>query len=273
VGRDGLLLLRFARSQQSTVLAANRFTLPLQALRSVTLEDGTAYLMLLNPSGGVVGGDRLTTQIQLEPAAHACLTTPSATKVYRTMGAPAVQETTIELGAGAILEYIPDHVIPYASASLHQILRVEMKPGSRAIIADGFAAGRVGCGERWQFELLDSLITITSNGRPFFINRTKVTPATLLPNSKGRAQDFNYVASLLAFAEGWQEWEKLRCALDEKLASLPQISGGTSLLSLNGCIVRYLTKTAWELTQATRVLWGMTRRLLLGLEPFDLRKP
>jgi len=39
------------------------FRLPLQALTPFELADGTACLMLLNPTGGLVGGDFLCTQI------------------------------------------------------------------------------------------------------------------------------------------------------------------------------------------------------------------
>jgi hypothetical protein len=93
VGRDGFLALRFERRLGKTTLGQCRFRLPLQALTPVELADGTAYLMLLNPTGGIVGSDFLFTQIIQEPHTRVCLTTPSATRVYRTPGQPAVQET------------------------------------------------------------------------------------------------------------------------------------------------------------------------------------
>src|ERR1700686_5056984 len=74
VGRDGFLCLQFERRGARTVLAKSRFTLPLQALTPLTLEDGTAYLMLLNPTGGVLGGDHLVTEIVQEAETHVCLT-------------------------------------------------------------------------------------------------------------------------------------------------------------------------------------------------------
>ena len=53
------LRLRFAKSSKSTILAQSRFSLPLQVLTPLTLADGASYLMLLNPTGGVLGGDHL----------------------------------------------------------------------------------------------------------------------------------------------------------------------------------------------------------------------
>src|SRR6266849_10301803 len=131
VGRDGFLRLRFARSGASTILAQSRFSLPLQALTPLTLADGASYLMLLNPTGGVLGGDHLITEIALEAGTHVCLTTPSSTRIYRTAEMPAVLETVIQLGEGATLEYFPDHLIPHTGAALHQSLHIEMARGGR----------------------------------------------------------------------------------------------------------------------------------------------
>ena len=60
VGRDGFLDLAFERSGARTILARRRFTHPLQALAPVRAPDGSLCLMMLNPSGGLVGGDPLT---------------------------------------------------------------------------------------------------------------------------------------------------------------------------------------------------------------------
>src|SRR5579864_1647184 len=122
VGRDGFLRLRFARRGESTILAQSRFSLPLQALTPLSLENGASYLMLLNPTGGVLGGDHLVTEIVQEAGTHVCLTTPSATRVYRTAQRPAKIETSITLKDGATLEYLPDHVIPHIGSSLQQSL-------------------------------------------------------------------------------------------------------------------------------------------------------
>src|SRR5260370_35501399 len=68
VGRDGFLRLRFARSGERTILAQSRFSLPLQVLTPLTLADGASYLILLNPTGGGLGGDHLVMEIAVETA-------------------------------------------------------------------------------------------------------------------------------------------------------------------------------------------------------------
>jgi len=80
-GRDGFLGLAFERRADRTVLTGRRFTLPLQALEPVDLDGtGAATLLVLNPTGGVLGGDRLETRVELGPGSHVCLSTPSATR-------------------------------------------------------------------------------------------------------------------------------------------------------------------------------------------------
>ena len=90
-------------------------------------------------------------------------------------------ETVIKLGEGSTLEYLPDHVIPHAGSALRQSLRVEMGPGSAAILLDSLASGRVAHGERWSFTEIDSRIEVYVCGKPVFLNRTKIRTCRAAP--------------------------------------------------------------------------------------------
>ena len=236
------------------------------------MEDGTSYLMLLNPTGGVLGGDHLVTEILQESDTHVCLTTPSATRIYLTERQPAVLETTITLGAGATLEYLPDHVIPHVGSALRQSLRLEMGRGSRAIVLDSMACGRVAHGERWNFTQIDSRMEIYICGRPVFLNRTKIDPARHTPTLAGAMGDFDYMACLGLFADGFGNWQRVATAMNAELETEPQIKGGVSLFSRGGCIIRYLAHTASEMTRMNKKLWDAARELVVGLPPFEHRK-
>jgi urease accessory protein len=254
------------------VLSQCRFRLPLQALAPTELADGTAYLMLLNPTGGLVGGDILLTRITQENDTRLCLTTPSATRVYRTLGPPAVQETSIRVGERAFLEYLPDHVIPHRDSKLRQSLQVEMGRGSRAIIWDAMAAGRVACGERWDFAAIDSRVEISLNGGPVFLNRMLICPASQNPARLGIAEDFNYLATLIIVAEDVAAVTATVGSLSAQLNAMPQIYGGTSLLARGGCVVKLLARSASDLLCAQGALWSCARNVLFGSPAIDLRK-
>jgi urease accessory protein len=272
VGRDGFLRLRFSRSDASTILAQSRFSLPLQALTPLTLADGASYLMLLNPTGGVLGGDHLVTEIVQEEETHVCLTTPSATRIYRTAENPAILETVIQLGEGATLEYFPDHVIPHAGSTLHQSLRIEMARGSRAIILDSMASGRVAHGERWIFTEMDSRTEVYARGRPAYINRTRIVPSTKRPDRLGWMEEFDYTSCMGLFADGFTGWKEVSAGLNEELKSVPNVRGGDTLVSRGGCVVRFLARSASDMTLANKKLWDAARAQVAGLPPFDYRK-
>ena len=272
VGRDGFLRLRFARSGESTILAQSRFSLPLQALTPLTLADGASYLMLLNPTGGVLGGDHLTTHIAQEAGTHVCLTTPSATRIYQTLEQPAIVETTIQLQEGAMLEYFPDHVIPHAGSALRQFLRVEMARGARAILLDSMACGRVAHGERWKFTEMDSRTEVYSRGRAIFLNRTKIVPETMQPGRLGLMEEFDYITCVSVFADGFERWMELCAAMNAEIESAPDIRGSATTLSHGGCVARFLARSASDMISANKKLWDVARDQVAGLSPFDQRK-
>jgi urease accessory protein len=272
VGRDGFLRLRFARRGPSTILAQSRFSLPLQTLTPLTLADGAAYLMLLNPTGGVLGGDHLITEIEQEAETHICLTTPSATRIYCTLEKPAILETIIRVGEGATLEYFPDHVIPHEGSALHQSLRVEMATGSRAIVFDSMASGRVAHGERWKFRELDSRMEVVSSDFPTYINRAKILPVAQQPDRTGWMEEFDYLGSVGFFADQFSSWKEICAGLNEELSAIQNIKGAATLLSRNGCLVRFLARSASDMTLANTRLWDVGRRTMLQLPPFEHRK-
>lgn len=272
MGRDGLLVLRFERRDNRTVLTQSRFKLPLQVLAPAGVDDGTLYLMLLNPTGGLVGGDRLFTRIAQGSGTRVCITTASATRVYRTASHPALHETFIQVDEGASLEYLPDHIIPHPGSALHQLLRVEMARASRVVIWDAFAAGRLARGERWDFRALEFRTEILLCGHPLFMNRTRINPLHQRPEGLGLMEGFTYMASLVVLADGFKGWEGLIASIEVQLKGMPQILGGVSLLGGSGCLVRLFTRSASDLTLAQARLWAQARELVLCLAPFDLRK-
>ncbi len=228
--------------------------------------------MLLNPTGGVLGGDHLVTEIDLEAGTHACLSTPSATRVYRTAGEPAILETAIRVAEGATLEYFPDHVIPHAGAALRQSLRLEMARGSAAILIDSIASGRIAHGERWQFRELDSRIEVNLRSKPLYLNRTKIAPGIMQPNAPGLMEDFDYMSSLLAFADEFTCWPELCDALNAELERMLEVRGAATLAARAGCVVRFLARSAFDMTHANQTLWDIARERLLGRPPFEHRK-
>jgi urease accessory protein len=270
VGRDGALRLCFERRDGATVLAGCRSVLPLQVLAPVALDDPAAVVSLLNPTGGMVGGDRLAIDVEIGPGAHACLTTPSATRIYRTLGPPAEQRIRLALGPGAVAEWVPDHTIPSAGAALRQSLQVEAGEGATLFAIDAFAAGRVARGEAWRFALLDSTLTVQDAGGLLLHDRMRVAGGEER-DGLGYAEGRPYFASVLVVADG-AGLDGFLEELPQALASIEGARAAAAALPRRGALVRCLAAGAPALGATLQAVWALARRRLLGLPPLALRK-
>jgi urease accessory protein len=268
VGRDGELRLGFERRGARTVLAACRWRLPLQVMAPMALDDPAAVVSVLNPTGGLVGGDRLVIDVAAGPGAHACLTTPSATKVYRTVTAPAEQVTRLRLAPGARVEWVPEHTIVFAGSALRQRVEAEVPEGAALVFLDAFAAGRVARGEAWRFALLDSALSVRDARGPLLHDRLVLRDGAPGPGL-GLAEGRPYVATVAVIADaGLEPFVDDVAALAGSGAEL-----GAGLLSRRGALVRCLAADAPALARALEGVWAAARRRLFGLAPLPLRKP
>ena len=269
VGRDGALRLVFERRGAATVLAACRSTLPLQVPAPVALDDTAAVVSMLNPTGGVLGGDRLTVEIDVGPGAHACLTTPSATRVYRSAGPPAIQAVRARLAPDAVCEWVPDHTIPSPGAILEQELLFDVGEGATLIAVDAWAAGRVARGEAWSFTRLASALTVRDAVGLVLHDRFVLTGGERW-SALGLADDHPYFASVAVVTDA--PLDGFLDALAPVLASADDVRVGAARLPRRGALVRCLARRAPALTATVHAVWAAARRTVLTAPPLDLRK-
>jgi urease accessory protein len=264
--------LSFRHRGGTTFLHSSRFEHPLQVLGPFQAIDGSVCVMMLNISGGMLGGDRLTSRIELGPEAHAVLTTASAAKAYRTQTQPALQDVVITLGENATVEYLPDHLIPYAGAWVDQKLRIEMARGSRAIIYDSIAAGRIAHSERWHFRELNSETLLTRNEKPIYLNRARIMPASQPLGERGWMENYGYLATMVIVGDGDYHWNSFAASLHQALQGIEGVRGSASVLADGGCVARFMSTTADSQYRSALELWAISRRELIGREAFPLRK-
>lgn len=135
------LQLDYALKAERTV-AKFRHDGPLRVLQSLYPEgDAVCHNVLVHPPGGLVGGDTLDIRITAGDASHGLITTPGATRFYRSSGEPALQRTHITLTDQARLEWLPLEAICYNNCLAENHLTLDLAPQAEFLGWDVTALG------------------------------------------------------------------------------------------------------------------------------------
>ncbi|MDQ2779907.1 MAG: urease accessory protein UreD, partial [Pseudomonadota bacterium] len=136
------------RLRDGRCVAQDRHVGPLRVLKALHPEGaGICHHVLVHPPGGLVGGDRLQLTLRLDEGAHALVTTPGATRFYRSEGSLARQEAELHLAPRSRLEWLPLETI--AHPGCHGLNRVvaKLEPGAEMIGWDLLALGLPASGQ------------------------------------------------------------------------------------------------------------------------------
>jgi urease accessory protein len=138
---NATLELDYTHHADKTV-AHFRHSGPLRILQSLYPEGpGICHNVIVHPPGGLVGGDTLDLVFTAGAGAHGLITTPGATRFYRSTGETALQRTRLSLQAGARLEWLPLEAICYSGSLAENRLSLELAPGAELIGWDVTALG------------------------------------------------------------------------------------------------------------------------------------
>ncbi|MBK1987952.1 urease accessory protein UreD [Sphaerospermopsis aphanizomenoides BCCUSP55] len=168
----GTLNLVYAKRQDSTQLIYNHNQAPLKIQRPFYPEGKEiCHSIILHTAGGVVGGDKLTSQIHLQPHSQVLITTAAANKIYRSNGLQARQNINIQINAGAYLEYLPQETIIFNGAVYRQDVRIELDEKASFLGWEITRLGRTARGEKFVQGEMRSHTEIWRNNQPLWIDR------------------------------------------------------------------------------------------------------
>jgi urease accessory protein len=109
--------------------------------------DGRLEAVLINTSGGLTGGDRVNWQVDAGAGTHVTVTTQACERVYKSSGGHAEVNSTLSVGAGATLHWLPQETILFDQGALRRRLDVDLAEDACFIGLEAVLLGRKAMGE------------------------------------------------------------------------------------------------------------------------------
>ena len=114
----------------------------------------TLLVQVVNPTAGILSGDRLESEIVVDAGAALLVTTPSASRVFQMKEGAAECRQSFTVASGGWLEVMPEPLVPHRGSSYRQQTRINVASGGELFFADLLMPGRVAHGEAWEWKSL-----------------------------------------------------------------------------------------------------------------------
>ncbi|HDP88731.1 MAG TPA: urease accessory protein UreD [Thioalkalivibrio sp.] len=232
---------------------------PLAVQRPFYPEGEVCHLYLLHPPGGLVGGDALEVALAVAPGAHALVTTPGATKFYRSNGWPASQTQNLRVSGGAALEWLPQETICFDGTQAHTQCRVELEDDARFIGWETLVPGRPAGGYMFREGCLRQRMEIWRGGAPLFVDALNIDGDSGVLHGAAGLSGRSCLATLLATPVTRELLEAVRAQV---VAPTGTRLGITLIDDLLVC--RFLGDEALVARAVFEQVWTLLRPALLG---------
>jgi urease accessory protein len=272
-GKDGVLELRFAPTAGGTKLVHDYATVPFHISGTLGHDPhpDAETVFLQSPTGGIAQGDRHDIDIVVEDDAIAHVSTQSSTKVQSMNGNYAGAETTLSVGAGGHLDYVPEPTILHEDSRYLQELTLELDHDATAVLGDIVVPGRLARGERFEFERFLSTVSVSGPDGLLFEDATHLTPAEADPTAPGVLGEFTVYGTLFVVAPD-RDIAGLSDTLHEAVADGEARAAATALPNDAGVAVRALGDRAETVQAALHAAWTEARETLVGAPAPEGRK-
>jgi urease accessory protein len=271
--RHGYLALDLACHDGRTAIVRQRSRPPLQIFG---LQDADVYggacLQIVNPCGGLFEGDSATVEVSLEQGAHLYLTTQAATKVYPSEhGQVTRQGVRLRIASGAILEFFPLPLIPFAGAQYSQEIEIRVKTGGVCLIAEVLAPGRIARGESFAYRMVRSRVQGWMDDRLVLFERLRLPPEHEMLAGAGMLDGQSYVATLYVLTSlDLSPWIR---GWNRQLSEQYGACVGITALACGGLVVRLLGQTGQEILRRLHAAHCLIRQEGLGLPTLQVYLP
>lgn len=144
------LSLSYECTPIGTVLKKSLHEGPLRVQKALYPEgEDICHTVIIHPPAGIAGGDTLDIQVEVGQESHAVLSTPSATKWYKSFKNPATQHIQFELSESAKLDWLPQENLFFKGSNANVVTKLNLFSSASFIGWDALMLGRHASGEEW----------------------------------------------------------------------------------------------------------------------------
>ncbi len=221
---------------------------------------GVAHLLVIHPPAGIAGGDRLEIDIDVQTDASTLVTTPGATKWYRSDGARAHQHVALSVARGGCLEWLPQENIVFDGADMETSTTIACERGALCIGWDIVVLGRMASGERFERGALRQDLTLSCDGHILWRERARVAVGDPLLASPVGWHGHPVAGVLWAWGATLPDADLERC----RDATMARNDAGVTVLGDGLVVVRALSDSAESARDLFHELWTIIRPAMTG---------
>ncbi len=250
IGLSGNLhLVCAADPQRGTYLAAQSFSAPIH-LSKTYWDGGTLLVNVVNQTAGVFGGDRIRTQVVVEPGARVLLSSPSAARFHPSQGREARLEQNFQVRAGGCLDVFPEISIPQRGSRSFQKTVIQVEQGGELVYLETLTPGRVAAGETFAFERYAWSTDISFAGRPVHRERAVITPPDHGLAGLTAFFPVSYYAGFVVLSPLAEKWDADFARAVAAIGDEASLRVAASRLSAGGWSIRLLAADSLSLRRA-----------------------
>jgi len=156
--------------------------------------------VLINTAGGLTGGDRLVTEVNLSERTSAVITTQACERIYRSTGAHAVVSNRLGVARGSRLAWLPQETILFEGGMLKRSLEVNLDGDAELVAVEAVLFGRAAMGETLNSGALIDRWRIRRNGKLIFADDFRIAGKVAAHIARPAALGGNRAMATLIFA-------------------------------------------------------------------------
>ena len=254
------LELRFSKSKSKTFISTRKHIGPLTIQRPFYPEGDLCHLYLLHPPGGIVGGDQLSIEVNTDSNSSSLLTTPGATKVYRTSDH---KHSTINqnfiVAENSSFEWLPMETIVFPGANSQFSSKLLLSGNARIAAWEVYCLGRPAINESFDFGSLNFSLELWIDGMPILLDKLMIDKTEL--ESVVGLRGFPVFGTFIISKTNKKVLETVRTMMIETDSC---VTGVTQIEDI--IIVRSLAKKTYLVQDLFKKIWQTVRPLVFERE-------